>query len=948
MVLSFLVLLYAFPLVLSVSSPPHANSSITWQGWQKRNKRQTTNLILDRGNIETIKVMSAVIDPSNVESMKNYHELKNYALLQNDSKGSLSKDFTICSTIFATKQYTHFPLVLLGKNDDIYVRTYISNTDNEPLNTSLVGFGIQNLEYHNDKTHIPRVFPGQWVKSCVAFSVELGSVKMVVDGILVHNITSERLKTAGSEAPTNLTGKIIIGAVKVGSGLWKSINSKVASIDIFSSALSVETMKKKTEKSGESCNNKGDYLNWKAMEWKIKGNMDFETMDRRELCTKESNMIMFPSQFVKMSDCMYHCQKLGGRAPNVVNEEQWQEVQRFVKLNFFGKKDDMLQSLEGLWMSVTDAKEEGKWRDFYTGEMMNFAGPFSGTGPNGGRRENCVIQVSEETWVDYFCEVKQYNNFCICSRTKRPYLRLRGLCPDSAVDSLFIPRNNDAGQIEYVSIKGSIISYNEERRLWSFSKTGLDITGHSTTSKTSYVLGKHNWTIENDNYECNLGKPYSKQLKLTFCREGQFTCNSGQCVRMQDRCNQLADCRDESDEENCQLLVLRKGYNRKIPPIVPNLDNPNTLAPVPVRVSITLLKIVGIGEVQHSIELQFQIEMEWFESRATYNNLNENSAMNVLTSQSIETMWLPLITYANTDQKATTRLAMMNEWSTHVMVRREGNLTRGGMELVDEVEAFRGDQNSLVMKQVYTKTFRCQYDFQLYPFDTQTCTIRMDASADDLSVVKLTPHKLAMNETLDMTLFKITSWSLEFVDANREEEGVWMKMDLKRKVMNELLTTFLPSILLMIITFATTFFKPIWFEAALSVNLTTMLMMTTISIGKMQTLPTTAYIRMIDVWLVFCQLVPFAEVILLTAQEYFRDEDHEEDQADITIVGSETIKPGPGTFVHVVECDKTTTNAAFKDHEGNETATAGDANLESSSNEKMQQLKNLGILNCHG
>ena len=71
----------------------------------------------------------------------------------------------------------------------------------------------------------------------------------------------------------------------------------------------------------------------------------------------------------------------------------------------------------------------------------------------------------------------------------------------------------------------------------------------------------------------------------------------------------------------------------------------------------------------------------------------------------------------------------------------------------------------------------------------------------------------------------------------------------------------------MIITFATTFFKSFFFEAALSVNLTTMLIVTTISIGKMQTLPTTAYIRMIDVWLVFCQLVPFAEVILLTAQE---------------------------------------------------------------------------------
>ena len=110
-----------------------------------------------------------------------------------------------------------------------------------------------------------------------------------------------------------------------------------------------------------------------------------------------------------------------------------------------------------------------------------------------------------------------------------------------------------------------------------------------------------------------------------------------------------------------------------------------------------------------------------------------------------------------------------------------------------------------------------------------------------------------------------------------------MKMDLKRKVMNELLTTFLPTILLIMITFATTFFKPFFFEAALSVNLTTLLMMTTMSIGKMQVLPTTAYIRMIDLWLVFCQLVPFSEVILLTAQEYYRNDltgDEEDKETD--------------------------------------------------------------------
>ena len=76
-----------------------------------------------------------------------------------------------------------------------------------------------------------------------------------------------------------------------------------------------------------------------------------------------------------------------------------------------------------------------------------------------------------------------------------------------------------------------------------------------------------------------------------------------------------------------------------------------------------------------------------------------------------------------------------------------------------------------------------------------------------------------------------------------------MVMFLKRKIMSEMMTTYFPSLLLLMITFATTFFKPFFFEAALSVNLTTMLVMTTIFISKMESLPPTSDIKMIDIWL---------------------------------------------------------------------------------------------------
>ena len=111
----------------------------------------------------------------------------------------------------------------------------------------------------------------------------------------------------------------------------------------------------------------------------------------------------------------------------------------------------------------------------------------------------------------------------------------------------------------------------------------------------------------------------------------------------------------------------------------------------------------------------------------------------------------------------------------------------------------------------------------------------------------------------------MVEWTLTYRNENVQKEGIWMTIVLRRKIMSEMLTTYLPSALLMMITFATTFFKPFFFEAALSVNLTNMLVMTTIFISVMEKLPLTSYPKMIDYWLIFCQLVPFVEVSFLSS-----------------------------------------------------------------------------------
>ena len=83
---------------------------------------------------------------------------------------------------------------------------------------------------------------------------------------------------------------------------------------------------------------------------------------------------------------------------------------------------------------------------------------------------------------------------------------------------------------------------------------------------------------------------------------------------------------------------------------------------------------------------------------------------------------------------------------------------------------------------------------------------------------------------------------------------------MNRRIINEILTTYLPSVFILAIVYATNFFKPFFFEAVVTVNLTSQLVLTTLFISVSKSLPPTAYVKMIAVWLIFSQLIPFAQL----------------------------------------------------------------------------------------
>ena len=644
--------------------------------------------------------------PEEKMGKKTLEEVHTYAELKDDPRASLPDSFTICSTIMITGCQSYggpmFFNFLYKKRDQLFAP--LINYQN--LKSGLrIGFHDSSSQLLTDK--LPPFFPNQWTRSCMAVNTTSGLIHWVIDGTLVLAKEFVEMKNPKGQ-PGDLSKKIVLGVRSYG-GSWVAVPQKVTNLEIYSSPLSMEKMIIMAK--GDSCVEEGDYLAWGDMEWILHGQARKETIEKEETCKEKPLVDLYYTPFSDgMDSCMHHCENLGTRVPSVATFEEWTRLQTFLKKKLYDKGLSTMQ----MWLPITDRETEGVWKDFYTDQVVqNFTRPWIASKPDGGKAENCARLFNENNWGDRRCNYPNYA--CMCSHKSTTVLTLRGLCPSSAIDLHYKPMNrpSDIREIKLQGLTHTSIEYIEEEKMWKLDVVDSNVTGTSKASFASFTLGKHNWTIKGDT-DCSSRDTYDTELKMSGCSVGNFTCNDGQCVRMDLRCNQLADCRDESDEMNCGILVLKGGYNKKAPPI--DSSDPN----VDVSVSIDLLRLVDINEEDYSIEIQFEITLVWKEKRATYQNLNEHDSLNALSEKDIDTLWLPKVIYENTDQKESTRLGTNWEWETRVVVRREQQEgTMSGLELIDETEIFEGSENSLVMNQTYTHTFQCNYQLSYYPFDTQ-------------------------------------------------------------------------------------------------------------------------------------------------------------------------------------------------------------------------------------
>ena len=266
---------------------------------------------------------------------------------------------------------------------------------------------------------------------------------------------------------------------------------------------------------------------------------------------------------------------------------------------------------------------------------------------------------------------------------------------------------------------------------------------------------------------------------------------------------------------------------------------------------------------------QFKLYLEWFDSRVTFFNLNNNQLLNTLVQDEKQKIWTPSLIFDNTDEKIRTK----TDDESLISVKREGNFTINTIDNVDNVYMYDGAENSLQMSRVYQIGWICEYQMNWYPFDTQVCSMTISVTEDlnDFITIEADGHENLGPVELTQYFIRNTEMNINLIGDN--QQAVIFKVTLGRRLLGTILTVFLPTILMNVVGHAANYFKPFFFEAVVSVNLTVMLVLTTMFINLSSQLPKTSYVKMIDIWLIFNLIIPFVEVLLHTYKDSLREDE---------------------------------------------------------------------------
>ena len=333
------------------------------------------------------------------------------------------------------------------------------------------------------------------------------------------------------------------------------------------------------------------------------------------------------------------------------------------------------------------------------------------------------------------------------------------------------------------------------------------------------------------------------------CQLNQFTCQSGECIPIGRRCNQIIDCEDFSDENHCKRIGHHGlTYKKKIPP---KLSENQKLK---VSIGITLESLSQINELNMMFRSRVTLQASWKDVRLYFNDLKEG--FNILDSSEMVEIWRPSLILSNSEKM----LYVLDNPHLFVQILRASNGTLVEETNLHESMRYMGSENEIIMISRFETEFFCIYKLENYPFDVQYCSIDILAAHNIMEDVSLVPGVFLDLSSQGSTM----QFSRNLIKINTTDNGTLLQgiIELKRMPQFHLYCTYLPTFCIICICICTLYINEKHFEATIMVSLTAMLVLYTLFQGISVEIPSTAYLKLIDVWLIFTLVLPFGVFLI--------------------------------------------------------------------------------------
>ncbi|MCJ8730424.1 hypothetical protein PDJAM_G00184260 [Pangasius djambal] len=282
------------------------------------------------------------------------------------------------------------------------------------------------------------------------------------------------------------------------------------------------------------------------------------------------------------------------------------------------------------------------------------------------------------------------------------------------------------------------------------------------------------------------------------------------------------------------IQKLMKGYNKYLRPFFDN-------GPVTVGMSLDIASIDTISEINMDYTATIFLRQRWTDERLVFEG---NKSLS-LDGRLVELLWVP---------------------DTFIVDSKKSFLH----DITVENRLIRIFPNGTVLYALrITTTVACNMDLTKYPMDKQTCTLQLESWGYNVNDVMF--YWARGNDSVSgLDTLRLAQYTVEdhYTSASEAvyETGNYPKLifhfELKRSILYFILETYVPSSLLVVLSWVSFWISQSSVPARICIGVTTVLTMTTLMMGARTSLPNAnCFIKAIDVYLGICFSFIFGALI---------------------------------------------------------------------------------------